>query len=165
MKRNGRNLALAAVVGAIFVGGAAFTATRFHGGDDAAKVAELGHALAGPGSNDYVAAIADVRRREARSGDGDVEVAGLMLQSLADPHPATRPVATVESSLWLMERAAAADPDRNAAVIEATMRYGVADPGGRSLFGPRPAVANCWSRVRAKAEPATACIALRRDGG
>ena len=136
-------------------------ATRFHGGRQADKIRDLGRALNGAPQADYVAAIAAVRRAEG--AEGDAEAASLLLQSLADPHPATRPPGTVEDALAQMERAAVRSPKRDAVTIEVTMRNGVSDPAsGRVLFGPQPAVADCWARVRAgNADPQT-CIALRK---
>ena len=164
MRWSGR-VRIGAVAGALAVLAivALLLLTRIEGGAGAERVRALGRALNGPGQNDYVAATAVVRRFQDDPGEGDAEAASLLLQSLADPHPATRPPGTVEDALAQMERAAVRSPKRDAVTIEVTMRNGVSDPAsGRVLFGPQPAVADCWARVRAGNADPQACIALRK---
>lgn len=159
-------VAVAVLLGLVILAGA-FTvlARRIEGGREADKVRALGVALNGGAHADYVAAVAAVRRAETHPGDGDAQAASLLLDSLADPAPATRPPGTVESALRMMEEAAVADPSSNVSVIAATMRNGVAAPKGSPvLLPPNLAVAACWAKVEARTEAPATCVALRRSG-
>lgn len=160
-----RGLVVGAVIGVAFVSGAAVLGARgIEGGREADKARAINQALNGGPRSDWAAAAAAARRYARDPADGDAEVGALLLRSLADPRPASRPSGTAEDAYRLMEAGASRDPGHNAPILESFLRYGVAEPRSeRLVIAPETAVAECWSRVVTHTEQATTCVALRRE--
>ena len=139
-------------------------AQSLEGGREADKARAVNQALNGGSRSDWVSATAAVRRFQRSPADGDAQAGALLIRSLADPRPATRPPGSVEDAFRLMEAGAVADPSRAAPIIQAFLRYGVTEPRSeRIVIPPDLKVANCWARVETRAERPQACVDLRRS--
>ncbi len=164
MARHGlRSLAVSTVAVVLGASAVFWGARGIEGGREAQTARAVNTALNGGPHANWAAAVAVVRRGQRDASDGDAQAGSLLLRSLADPHPASRPVGTVEDGWRLMERGASAHPARDAPVIESVLRYGVSEPHSDHIVLPphRPA-ADCWARVEVHTEPPQTCIDLRQ---
>ena len=165
-RRTVRLIATAVAATAFVAGGAAVVwgAQSLEGGGEADKARAVNQALNGGPRSDWIAATAAVRRYVRTPADADAQAGALLLRSLADTQPATRPPGTAEDAFRLMEAGAVSHPDRNAPIIESFLRYGVTEPRSEKVVIPPDArAAECWAHVEAHTEKAQACVVLRRS--
>jgi hypothetical protein len=110
----------------------------------------------------YADAIRATRRAEASRVEIDFAVGELVLQGLADPQAAQRPLESAGAALALIETSALAGHRQAASALAATFTTGLRDGlSGEVLVAVDARLSACWETAKSTPAQSAACVAMR----